>query len=104
MKRFCFSAPQRLLALLALTLVSLVGHTPAAQAKDVYVRGHYRSNGSYVEPHIRTRPDTWRSNNYSYPGNTNPYSGRTAPSGDGTRYVPGYYRSNGTYVRSHFRR
>ena len=42
---------------------------------DVYVKGHYRSNGSYVSPHYRSSPDSSTSNNWSTYGNTNPYTG-----------------------------
>ncbi len=44
-------------------------------AGDVYVRGHYRSNGTYVQPHYRTAPDSNPWNNYSSKGNVNPYTG-----------------------------
>jgi len=33
-------------------------------AKDIYVRGYYRSNGTYVRPHVRSSPDSSRANNY----------------------------------------
>jgi hypothetical protein len=46
---------------------------------DVFVNGHYRGNGTYVQPHWRSNPDGIPSNNFSYPGNLNPYTGRTAP-------------------------
>ena len=48
---------------------------------DVYVRGHYRSNGTYVDPHYRTSPNSNISDNYSTWGNSNPYTGQK-----------GYYR------------
>jgi hypothetical protein len=48
-----------------------------AFAEDVYVRGYTRSNGTYVEPHHRSAPDSTRDNNYSTQGNTNPYTGRS---------------------------
>lgn len=40
------------------------------------VRGYYRSNGTYVEPHSRSSPDKSIYNNYSTYGNSNPYSGK----------------------------
>jgi hypothetical protein len=40
---------------------------------DVGVRGYYRKDGTYVRPHYRSKPDGIKSNNYSYPGNRNPY-------------------------------
>src|SRR5210317_1095957 len=39
-------------------------------AKDVYVRGYYRSNGTYVRPHIRSSPDQYKWNNYGPSQNT----------------------------------
>lgn len=35
-----------------------------AYAKDVYVHGYYRSNGTYVHPYVRSSPDSSRANNY----------------------------------------
>ena len=43
--------------------------------QDVYVGGYFKSNGTYVKPHYRTRPDNSFQNNYSSYGNTNPYTG-----------------------------
>ena len=48
-------------------------------AAAVRVKGYYRSNGTYVQPHMRSSPDGNPYNNYSYPGNTNPYTGKVAP-------------------------
>ena len=45
-------------------------------AQDVYVRGYYRRDGTYVRPHYRTRPDGNLWNNYSTRGNINPYTGK----------------------------
>lgn len=35
-----------------------------ASAKDVYVRGYTRRDGTYVRPYIRSSPDGYRWNNY----------------------------------------
>ena len=43
---------------------------------DTYGRGHYRENGSYVQPHYRTNSNNTRLDNYSTRGNVNPYNGR----------------------------
>ena len=42
---------------------------------DVYVNPYYRSDGTYVGGHYRSSPDSSVSNNWSYSGNTNPYTG-----------------------------
>lgn len=47
-----------------------------AEAKGVHVRGHFRSNGTYVAPHTRSAPNHSRFDNYSSQGNVNPYNGR----------------------------
>lgn len=43
---------------------------------DVYVRGYYRRNGTYIAPHYRSDPDGTIWNNWSTYGNINPYTGR----------------------------
>lgn len=43
---------------------------------DVDVRGYYRKDGTYVKPYSRTKPDGIKSNNYGYPGNYNPNTGK----------------------------
>ena len=69
------------------TATLFVGGQAEAQ---VYVRGHYRLNGSYVRPHYRSYPDQSFSNNWSTYPNINPYTGKM-----GTRRMPSYggYRS-----------
>lgn len=44
-------------------------------ARDVYVQPYTRSDGTYVQGHYRTAPDSTPYNNYSTQGNTNPYTG-----------------------------
>lgn len=45
-------------------------------AKDVNVRGYTRKDGTYVAPHVRTSPNSTKSDNYSTKGNVNPYTGK----------------------------
>ena len=52
---------------------------------QVSVRGYYRSNGTYVQPHQRTAPNYTRNDNYSTVGNVNPYTGKA-----GTQPRDGY--------------
>lgn len=56
-------------------LLVLLLAAPLAFA-DVFVRGHYRSNGTYVKPHYRSNPDGNPYNNWSTKGNVNPYTGQ----------------------------
>jgi hypothetical protein len=55
--------------------VALLSAT-SASARDVHVDGYYRKNGTYVQPHTRTAPDSNPYNNYSTRGNMNPYNGK----------------------------
>ena len=82
------------LSLLASILVPVLhADAKSSSGSSVYVRGYTKSNGTYVEPHYRSAPDGDPTNNYSYPGNTNPYTGETA-TGDPSTYIkntdPGY--------------
>lgn len=49
---------------LLLILLVFLGLTLSAFAKDVYVGGYYRKDGTYVRPHIRSSPDSYKWNNY----------------------------------------
>lgn len=49
----------------------------AAQAMaQTTVRPHIRSDGTYVQGHVRTNPNSTLSDNYSTEGNTNPRTGQ----------------------------
>lgn len=63
---------------------------------QVHVRGYYRKDGTYVQPHYRSSPDGNPYNNYSYPGNVNPYTGKVA-TGNPSTYLANYYK---TYPRN----
>ena len=43
---------------------------------DTYVHGYTKQNGTYVEPHYSSSPDSSKFNNYSTEGNVNPYNGK----------------------------
>ncbi|MBW2063349.1 MAG: hypothetical protein JRJ03_00310 [Deltaproteobacteria bacterium] len=45
-------------------LICTIFFSALALAKDVYVKGYYRKDGTYVRPHIRSSPDRYRWNNY----------------------------------------
>lgn len=70
--------------------------TTALCFSQVSVRGYYRSNGTYVQPHQRTAPNYTRNDNYSTVGNTNPHTGKA-----GTVARDGYTstKTNTTYIR-----
>lgn len=71
MKKFLLS-----LSLFAIVLsVVFFGYPKEADAAT-RVRGYWRNNGTYVQPHYRSDPDGYRWNNWSSRGNSNPYTGR----------------------------
>lgn len=43
---------------------------------DVFVNGYYKKNGTYVQPHFKTAPNSSMFDNYSTKGNFNPYTGK----------------------------
>lgn len=63
---------------------------------DQYVNGYYRSNGTYVNGYWRSTPDGNPYNNFSFPGNINPYTGVTA-GGNASTYLKNYYGSGSSY-------
>jgi hypothetical protein len=63
-----------------------------ASAGDTSVRGYYRNNGTYVQPHMRSAPDGNPYNNYSTKGNVNPYTGQA---GTKDPYSQGYGSGTG---------
>lgn len=78
-----FLAPAHFLVVgILLGVFSLVS---VASSRNVYVRGYFRSNGTYVMPHYRSVPDGNFWNNWSTKGNVNPYTGEL-----GTRIQPGH--------------
>jgi hypothetical protein len=48
-----------------------------AQA-DIYEHGYTRPDGRYVQPHHQSAPDGNPYNNYGFPGNVNPNTGKVS--------------------------
>jgi hypothetical protein len=82
MKRLLASA---LLSILTIGLLALPFQTDAA----VRVKGYFRKDGTYLQPHYRSNPDGNPYNNWSFPGNVNPYTGKVAP-GNPDTYLKNY--------------
>jgi hypothetical protein len=55
------------IALFAASIIEALAQT--------HVRGYYRKDGSYVEPHWRSNPNSTTYDNWSTRGNANPYTG-----------------------------
>ena len=82
--------------MLVMGLVVLISFLTISLAEAGWVRGYYRGDGTYVRPHYRTNPDGNPYNNYSFPGNYNPNTGKITP-GNPDTYLNRYY--NRSYQR-----
>jgi len=90
--------------LAAAALVATLFLTPAFSAfADAagWVNGYTRKDGTYVQGHYRSSPDGNPYNNCSFPGNTNPYTGKTA-TGDPDTYLSNYYNRSGSSAASYY--
>lgn len=65
---------------------------PLITNADTWVNGYTKANGTYVNGYYRSSPDSNPYNNYSFPGNTNPYTGKTA-GGSVDSYLKNYNSS-----------
>lgn len=72
---------------------------PVIGYAQVRVKGYYRKDGTYVRPHVRSNPDRNPYNNWSYPGNVNPYTGKVA-TGNPETYLKSYQNIGNHSFRS----
>lgn len=49
---------------------------PVQAETDVYVKGYFKKNGTYVAPHFRSDPNRTKLDNWSTKGTINPYTGK----------------------------
>jgi hypothetical protein len=77
--------------IILLAAVFVLGWLGVAQAQ-VWVDPYTRRDGTYVGGHYRSNPDGNPYNNWSYPGNVNPYTGKQA-TGDPNRYLEQQYQN-----------
>lgn len=69
---------------------------------DTYISPYVTEDGTYVPGHHRSDQDQYKSNNYSYPGNTNPYTWKEAPESDSTPYYNSSRHKNYRYQKRTF--
>ena len=87
-------------SILALAFLMLLAGT--AFARDVYVNGYTKNDGTRVESYNRTSPNNTRNDNWSTKGNTNPYTGQQGtkspdPYGSGYNNRYGNQNQNNRY-------
>jgi hypothetical protein len=93
-------AQVRRVALLVLTLlfidtaILMADAFAGGRGGGVSVKGYTRRDGTYVQPHTRSAPDRNPTNNYSFPGNYNPNTGKITP-GNPDTYLENYYKKHG---------
>jgi hypothetical protein len=63
--------------LVVFIIILLLLFTGISIAKDVYVDGYYRKNGTYVQPYIRKSPDAYKWNNYGKSQNSSQFMNPT---------------------------
>lgn len=85
------------LGILTITALSLFSLSASA---DEYVNGYTRSNGTYVQGYTRSSPDNTVTNNYSYQGNTNPYTGAVGTNSYPHDTTSPYYSGPDSHGRS----
>lgn len=62
--------------IVAVIVFALVVASSASAAKTQNVKGYTKKDGTRVESHKRTAPDSSRTNNWSTKGNVNPETGK----------------------------
>jgi opacity protein-like surface antigen len=79
-------------------LVIAVALTATSAFADEYVNGYMRQDGTYVQPHFKTSPNSTKIDNYSSRGNTNPYTGERGSQPNEYNQSP-YGQRRGVYGR-----
>jgi hypothetical protein len=83
------------LAILLVTLITVVGPALPAEAY-VSVKGYYRSNGTYVQPHVRSNPNGLKYDNYGYKSGGSLYNSTYGTRGS-TWDTPTWYTDSNYY-------
>lgn len=69
---------------------------------DVAVKGYYRKDGTYVQPHYRSDPNGSKADNWSTFGNVNPHTGKIGTRRYNEPSSYGNKRSTESIVRERF--
>jgi peptidoglycan hydrolase-like protein with peptidoglycan-binding domain len=66
----------KILSFLLIVAVQVQSFSQRKSSSDVQVSSYTKSNGTQVESHYRTAPNSTKNDNFSTRGNTNPYNGK----------------------------
>jgi hypothetical protein len=61
-------------------MVATIAVNAQTNPNTVRVNGYVKNNGTIVQPYVKTAPNNTKKDNYSYPGNYNPNTGRVSRS------------------------
>lgn len=90
----------------AMTLAALVSG-PALAAGTKYVKPHVRSDGTYVQGHVRSAPNSSRYDNFGARNSiygSNPYTGQRGSQRDEFSNPPAYNKPRPSSSTSPYRR
>lgn len=59
-----------------LLLAGLFLFVGVREAEAARIRGYYKRNGTYVQPHYRSNSNSFKWDNWSSLGNSNPWTGK----------------------------
>jgi hypothetical protein len=86
-----------LLALAFLLPTFVIAAKNPYSSDDVYVSGHYKSNGKYVEPYYRSAPNANNWDNYNYKPSQPQYNDSYYQPNANTTPNPGRLNDNNPY-------
>ena len=67
---------KKIILLFLLAIFCCLSSIAQNNSNHIKVKGYYKKNGTYVQPHYRTAPNSTKNDNFSTEGNTNPYTGK----------------------------
>lgn len=82
---------------IVLTVAVLLSLTSLASAAT-HVKGYLKQDGTYVQPHYRSSPNTTKYDNYSSQDNVNPHTGEKGSQRNEFSNPPSYNDSYGRQV------
>ena len=63
--------------LFLISIVLFISSVSLSLSAQTRVSGYFKSNGTYVQPHVRSSRNSTNHDNWSTRGNMNPYTGST---------------------------
>lgn len=84
--------------MLTLVMGLAIGLASLGLSADQWVNGYSRSDGTYVQGHYRSSPNSTVTDNFSFKGNRNPYTGEIGSNRYESNPTSPYYngRSSGS--------